>query len=303
MWEPTPEWFKLLQTMVLKRFAEASARQRQERGTLATQWAARGLHLSGTYLDVVEDRVLAIWQDAARDVLGDALSLVSDIGTPAGSLDWAETYCNNQFDAAHNGLEFALTHRSDSANGSGLTARGRQEAYRIIADMKREAEIAFGRARLRAGRDLSSAKISTPATHQTDFFISHAGEDRESFVQPLAEALKRAGRTVWYSEIEITLGDSLRGKIDEGLRNSRYGIVVLSHAFFRRPWPKSELDALANRAAIEERKVLLPIWHGLDAQAVASYSPLLAGVRGIESAKGIDTVVRAIQAACSAATE
>jgi hypothetical protein len=43
-------------------------------------------------------------------------------------------------------------------------------------------------------------------------FISHASEDRD-FVRPLAEALCQE-YDVWYSEYELTLGDSLLQKID-----------------------------------------------------------------------------------------
>ena len=42
----------------------------------------------------------------------------------------------------------------------------------------------------------------------------------------------RLGLRVWYDTTARTLGDSLRGKINEGLARSDYGVVVLSHAFF-----------------------------------------------------------------------
>ena len=41
----------------------------------------------------------------------------------------------------------------------------------------------------------------------------------------------KSGLEVWYDEFSLTVGDSLRRKIDEGLANSRYGIVVLSRFF------------------------------------------------------------------------
>jgi hypothetical protein len=73
---------------------------------------------------------------------------------------------------------------------------------------------------------------------QWDMFISHASEDKESFVRPLASALKNTGLLVWFDETALTVGDSLRGKIDEGLAQSRYGIVVLSPNFFAKRWPQ-----------------------------------------------------------------
>ena len=65
-----------------------------------------------------------------------------------------------------------------------------------------------------------------------DAFISHASEDKAGFVRPLAKALGKMGFRVWYDEFELRVGDSLRQSIDKGLINSRFGIVVLSSAFF-----------------------------------------------------------------------
>lgn len=58
---------------------------------------------------------------------------------------------------------------------------------------------------------------------EVDVFISHASEDKESFVEPLANALEKAGLNIWYDRFKLKLGDSLREKIDQGLANSRYG--------------------------------------------------------------------------------
>ena len=61
-----------------------------------------------------------------------------------------------------------------------------------------------------------------------DVFISHASEDKEEVVRPLANALRKAGLKVWYDEFELHIGDSLRRKIDQGLEKIRFGIVVIS---------------------------------------------------------------------------
>jgi len=61
-----------------------------------------------------------------------------------------------------------------------------------------------------------------------DVFISHASEDKDDVVRPLAHALQDGGLKVWYDEFELKIGDSLRRKIDSGLAKSRFGIVALS---------------------------------------------------------------------------
>ena len=108
-----------------------------------------------------------------------------------------------------------------------------------------------------------------------DVFISHASEDKDEVVRPLANALRAAGLSVWYDEFEFRIGDSLRRKIDKGLSSSRFGIVVLTKAFFGRGWPEYELDGLVTRA-VSGDQVLLPIWHGVTKQEVIGYSPSLA---------------------------
>lgn len=108
-----------------------------------------------------------------------------------------------------------------------------------------------------------------------DVFISHASEDKEAFVRPLAHALQGEGLTVWYDEFEMRLGDSLRRKIDKGLASSRFGVVVLSQSFFSKGWTNYELDGLVTRSVSGEQ-ILLPIWHNVSKQEVINYSPSLA---------------------------
>ena len=42
-----------------------------------------------------------------------------------------------------------------------------------------------------------------------DLFISHASEDKDELVRPLAIELQKEGFSVWYDEFELTIGDSL----------------------------------------------------------------------------------------------
>lgn len=108
-----------------------------------------------------------------------------------------------------------------------------------------------------------------------DVFISHASEDKDVVVRPLAHALQDAGLRVWYDEFELKIGDSLRRKIDRGLASSHFGVVVLSKPFFDKGWTNYELDGLVTRTVTGEQ-ILLPIWHGVTKQEVISYSPSLA---------------------------
>ena len=115
-----------------------------------------------------------------------------------------------------------------------------------------------------------------------DVFISHASEDKDDFVRPFAIYLKENGVNVWYDEFELQIGDNLRRNIDKGLKNSRYGIVVLSEAFFNKDWPQRELDGLFARE-VNGEKVILPIWHKISKNKVLEYSPIIADMLAINT--------------------
>lgn len=124
-------------------------------------------------------------------------------------------------------------------------------------------------------RDTILYKDSEDSYMEYDVFISHASEDKESVVRPLAQALVAQGLKVWYDKFELKIGDSLRRKIDRGLAKSRFGIVVLSPAFIKKGWTNYELDGIISKANTGDQ-VMLPIWHGITKQEVLDYSPSLA---------------------------
>jgi hypothetical protein len=129
------------------------------------------------------------------------------------------------------------------------------------------------------------------ATYEYDVFISHASEDKEDFVRPLAEELRKRGYRVWYDEFSLTWGDSLSSSINKGISQSKFGIIVLSHNFFNKKWPESELNGFVSKEA-PDRKVILPIWHQVTKKQVSNYYPILADKLAIDSSKGIDYIIR-----------
>src|SRR5438270_14007096 len=123
-----------------------------------------------------------------------------------------------------------------------------------------------------------------------DVFISHASEDKDSFVRPLADALRHLGYRVWFDEFSLRLGDSLRRSIDNGLANSRFGIVILSPNFAAKNWAQLELDALTEREIATGGTVILPVWHELTHGLVRHHFPTLAGKVAVSSSLGVTAV-------------
>ena len=111
-------------------------------------------------------------------------------------------------------------------------------------------------------------------------------------MRPLAELLREDHVEVWFDEFSLVVGDSLRESIDKGLSQSRFGVVVLSPAFFRKKWTTRELNGLVAREMAGEAKLILPIWHGVSFDEVVRYSPPLADVLAIDSKKGVHYVAR-----------
>lgn len=124
-------------------------------------------------------------------------------------------------------------------------------------------------------REIPAGYGDEPIVRKYDVFISHASEDKDDVVRPLALALQDKSLRVWYDEFELKIGDSLRQKIDKGLANSRFGIVVLSKNFIRKGWTNYELDGIITKS-VSGQQVVLPIWHNITKQEVIDYSPSLA---------------------------
>lgn len=120
---------------------------------------------------------------------------------------------------------------------------------------------------------------------QYDVFVSHAWEDKDSFVEAFVRELQKLNLHVWYDKNQIKWGDSMRAKIDEGLRKSKFGVAVLSPDYIKdgKYWTKAELDGLFQLESING-KMLLPIWHNLTKQAVMDYSPVIAGRKAMTTA-------------------
>ena len=110
-----------------------------------------------------------------------------------------------------------------------------------------------------------------------DVFLSHASEDKDEVARPLAEMLQKRGLKVWYDETELKIGDNLVGKINAGIRDSRFGILVLSNSFFNKRWTKHELNILEN-LMVTDNHVLFPILHNITIKEIRNHRASLANI-------------------------
>src|SRR5262249_33959645 len=77
------------------------------------------------------------------------------------------------------------------------------------------------------------------------------------------------------------------GKINDGLRTSRFALVCLSKNFLRRPWPETEMAAVLAIQSDQRVKRVLPLILNSRDEELANY-PLLAGLAYREFAGDAD---------------
>ena len=75
-------------------------------------------------------------------------------------------------------------------------------------------------------------------------FISHAGEDND-FVLNFGKKLRsEQGIDAWVDDWELNPGDSIIDKIfEEGIKNAKAIIIILSQNSVNKPWVREELNA------------------------------------------------------------
>lgn len=175
-------------------------------------------------------------------------------------------------------VESELIRDLNHSDGMRLTAQGQREAENALVSRAPE-------------------KVAQPVSaNHFDLFISYASEDRE-IAEALDKSLSSRGYKVWRDRGQLTLGDSLATKINEGLGASRFGIVILSDAFLRKNWPQAELSALQARAITKGQKVILPIRRNLSHEAMAKHLPLLGDKLTISVTEDLEEVIGEVERA------
>jgi len=122
-----------------------------------------------------------------------------------------------------------------------------------------------------------------------DVFISHASEDKDALVRPLAKQLSEVYRVnVWYDEFSLEYGDSLLKSIEKGLQKSTFGVVIFSNNFFRKTWTDHEYTSLSTKEMLLNKKIIIPVWYNITKSEVAEYSLVLADKYAISLNDNID---------------
>ena len=89
-------------------------------------------------------------------------------------------------------------------------------------------------------------------------FISHSSKDKP-FADKLVSDLASNNVPVWYDRLDIRLGDSIPGKINIGIAESKYFLIVLSPDAVKSNWVQEELNAALMRQIASAGTFLIPI--------------------------------------------
>ncbi|AOA01440.1 TIR domain-containing protein [Carnobacterium maltaromaticum] len=152
-----------------------------------------------------------------------------------------------------------------------------KEQQKLQANVMREQQIKIDSFKRNQNIIADSINTEPAEKKEYDVFISHSANDKD-YVNKLATQLKESDVKIWYDSDSIGWGESIRTSIDKGLKNSKFGIVIISTSFIEKYWTQYEVDGLLNKEqASGGRIVFLPIWHNITADEVADYSPSISG--------------------------
>ena len=129
-----------------------------------------------------------------------------------------------------------------------------------------------------------------------DLFVSYSHHNKIELAIPIVNELLKKGVKVWFDKFEIRTGDSITDKINEGLRDARYGLILISPYYIKSNWARQELNAFFKKQITLQQKFILPIWYEISIADMFNYFPLLSDYRAIriESDFNLDEVVSEI---------
>lgn len=117
-----------------------------------------------------------------------------------------------------------------------------------------------------------------------DVFICHVSEDIDYIFQ-LKEAFVREKIDVFFAKDELSWGCELHKVINDGLRYSKYGLVVLSKQFVEKcsKWTSTELSSLHSKSRLSSQDCILPVWKkDITELEVGDFDMTLVGIKALK---------------------
>lgn len=113
---------------------------------------------------------------------------------------------------------------------------------------------------------------SSDKNYEHDIFFSYAHEDSD-YADSLVKKMKDNGVDVVFDKNDLAWGESIIDFIDNHLKQVKYGIILLTPTYLEKYWATYELKSLLQRHSRSNGKnIILPIWHNITADEIASRS-------------------------------
>lgn len=90
------------------------------------------------------------------------------------------------------------------------------------------------------------------------FFLSHSSLDK-NFVRRLASDLEELGHSYWLDERDIKIGENIPLKIEKGLADSDFIVVIMSSNSVTKPWFQKEYSASLMEELEQNKAIVLPL--------------------------------------------
>lgn len=132
-----------------------------------------------------------------------------------------------------------------------------------------------------------SEKVKQPQNKRTeakhDVFISHANADKAEYVNDLKKSIDTLNIDVFYDKDSLEWGDNWKEKLQSGIDNSEFAIIVISENYFGREWTEKELYDFLNRQNSSGQKIILPILHNIAVSQLKERYPSIADIQALNS--------------------
>lgn len=112
-------------------------------------------------------------------------------------------------------------------------------------------------------------------------FVSYAGEESE-LAEQTSGRLRAKGIDAFFAGWEIAFGDDLVKRINAGLSEAAFFVLLVSPNFLRKAWPMAEQSAATIRM-VEDRARLIPVNLGVQP---SDFPPLIRALRRIPGEDG-----------------
>lgn len=93
---------------------------------------------------------------------------------------------------------------------------------------------------------------------EKSIFLCHSSSDK-GIVRMVNDDLRRMGATTWLDENNIKVGESIVGKISEGLKSSQFLLLFLSEDSIKSKWTTREWQSFLSRQLSGNNVTILPV--------------------------------------------